>query len=253
MVTVALAMGLAYLYPRTAPEKDALSLPPPEVSKPRMDVRAAIPTRPKAVVKAPEPKSLPKIAPPQVKEQSMAVANHRQAMNYWQHAARRFEQQGGMLAQETDPALRMNLIQSMSGNVRIDTLSTLDWAMTLEDPEERRAALDAINKNALVGIGARLHVDETGVPKIVETTVLSAVASTGMTEPGDYLSGMVRADGSIIYFKDRPVRDIVKLLHGQPGTEVQLLMERGSTEGDIEPYSFDVSVQRSMIIMQPPF
>ena len=247
MVAVALATGLAYLYPRTAPEEDTPPLP--EVNKPRLDVRTAIPPRPKAVVKAPESK----IAPPQIEEPSVAVANRQQAMNYWQQAARRFEQQGGMLTQETDPSRRMNLIQTMSGNVRIDTLSTLDWAMTLEDPEERRAALDAINKKALVGIGARIHVDETGLPKIVETTVLSAVASTGMTESGDYISGMVREDGSTVYFKDRPVREIVKLLHGQPGTEVRLLMERAPVEGSAEPYSYDVFVQRSMIIMEPPF
>ena len=253
MVAAALALGAAYLYPRTAPEKDAPPLPLPEVNKPRLDVRAAIPARPKAVVKVPEPKALPKTMPPQIKEPSVAVANRQQAMNYWQYAARRFEQQEDMLSQETGPSQRLNLIQTMSGNVRIDTLSTLDWAMTLENPEERRAALDAINKNALVGIGARIHVDETGLPKIVETTVLSAVASTGMTEPGDYISGMVREDGSTVYFKGRPVRDIVKLLHGQPGTEVRLLMERASVEGGIEPYSFDVPVQRSMIIVQPPF
>ena len=146
----------------------------------------------------------------------------------------------------------MNLIRTMSRNVRIDTLRTLDWVLELDDPAEQRAALEAINQNALVGIGARLQVDETGLPKITETTVLSAVASTGMTEPGDYISGIVNEDGSTIYFKDLPVRQIVKLLHGQPGTEVQLLMERAPTEGNTEPYSFDVPVLRSMIIVQPP-
>jgi len=53
--------------------------------------------------------------------------------------------------------------------------------------------------------------------------------------------------------KDLPVRQIVKLLHGQPGTEVRLLMERDPADGNTEPYSFDVPVQRSMIIVQPPF
>ena len=158
-----------------------------------------------------------------------------------------------MLNQEADPAKRTNLIQAMAKNIRIDTLSTLDWAMGLEDPEEQRAALDAINKNALVGIGARLQVDETGLPRIMETTVLSALASTGMTEPGDYISGMVNGDGSILYFKDRPIRQIVQLLRGQPETEVRLLMERAPAEGRAEPYSFDVAVQRSMIVVHPPF
>jgi len=135
----------------------------------------------------------------------------------------------------------------------MDTPGTLDWAMGLEDPEEWRAGLEAINKNALTGIGARIEMDETGLPKVGETTILSAVASTGQVEPGDYISGMVNSDGSIVYFKDRPIRQIVQFLRGQAGTEVQLLMERVPADGSAEPYSFDVAVQRSMIIVQPPF
>ncbi len=254
MVTAALAMGMAYRYQHRHAEKETTPLQDQAANEPKLDVRAAIPPRPKPMAKKPESKAPPKIAAPQVKGQpKTAAVNHRPAAQYWQNVARRFEQQGKMLDQANDPAARMNLIRAMARNVRIDTLSTLDWAMGLEDPAEQRAALDAINKNALVGIGARLQVDETGLPKITETTVLSAVASTGMTEPGDYISGMVNADGSTIYFKDLPVRQIVKLLHGQPGTEVQLLMERAPTEDNTEPYSFDVPVLRSMIIMQPPF
>ncbi len=134
----------------------------------------------------------------------------------------------------------------------MDTPSTLDWAMGLEDPEERRAAFEAINDNALTGIGARIETDETGLPKIRETTILSAVASTGQVEAGDYISGMVNHDGSIVYFKDRPIRQIVQYLRGQAGSEIQLLMERASDDGS-DPYSFDVSVQRSLIVVQPPF
>ena len=141
----------------------------------------------------------------------------------------------------------------MAMNVRIDTLSTLDWAMSLEDPAEKRAAMESINRYALVGIGAWLDVDETGLPKIKETTILSGLASTGMAESGDYISGIKMEDGSVVYFKDRPLHQIVRLLRGQPGTEVHLLMERVPVDGRIEPYSFDVPVLRSMIIVQPPF
>ena len=257
MVIAALAMGMAYRYRGTVSlqpaGEDATPIPAQVVNEPRKDVHAAIPPPPKPVTEKPEPMAPSKIVAPRIKEQPKAVMPiPRPAAHYWQQAARRFEQQGEMLSQETDPAKRMNLIQTMARNVRIDTLSTLDWAMSLEDPAEQRAAMEAINKNALVGIGARIQVDETGLPKIVDTTVLSAVASTGMTEPGDYISGMVNGDGSTIYFQDLPVREIVKLLHGQPGTEIQLLMERAPADGDTEPYSFDVPLRRSMIIMQPP-
>jgi len=147
----------------------------------------------------------------------------------------------------------MNLIRSMARNVRTDTPRTLDWAMGLKNPDERRAALDAINKNALVGIGARIQTDETGLPKIMNTTIMSAVASTGKTQTGDYISGMVESDGTIIDFKDLPIREVVQRLRGQPGTEIRLLMQRAPSEGQKEPYLFDVPVQRSMIIVQPPF
>ena len=167
--------------------------------------------------------------------------------------ALQFEHQRLRFNQETDPAKRKNLIESMARNVQIDTLSTLDWAMALEDPAEKRAALEAINKNALAGIGARIHVDETGFPKITKTTVLSAVASTGQVESGDYITGIVNEDGSTIYFKNRPVQQIVQYLRGQSGTEVRLLMERIMPEGSDESYVFDVPVIRSIIVMQPPY
>ena len=257
MVTAALAAGVAYRYRSTVSLQPTGEDAPPMQTQtavvPSLDVRAAIPPRPTPATKKPEPEVPSRSASPKIKNPPKAgMPIPRPATQYWKHAAHRFEQQGKMLSQETDPAKRMNLIQTMARNVRIDTLSTLDWAMSLEDPAEQRAAMEAINKNALVGIGARIQVDETGLPKIVNTTVLSAVASTGMTEPGDYISGMVNGDGSIIYFQDLPIREIVKLLHGQPGSEIQLLMERAPADGHTEPYSFDVPVRRSMIIMQPP-
>ncbi len=258
MVAAALAMGVAYRYRHAMfhrpVEEEPVPLQAQEVSKPIPDVRAAIPPLPKPAAQKPEPQAPPRIAAPPVgKQPADAEASRRRALQYWRLAAQRFEKQGIMLDRESDPARRMNLIQTMARNVRIDTLNTLDWAMGLEDQTEQRAALNAINKNALVGIGARIQADETGLPKIVDTTVLSAIASTGMTEPGDYISGMVNSDGSFISFRDLPLRQIVQLLRGQPGTEVRLLMERASADGLAEPYSFDVPVLRSMIIMPPPF
>ncbi len=73
---------------------------------------------------------------------------------YWEAQARRFNQLQDRLSRETDPAKRKGLIRAIAGYVRVDTLRALDWAMNLTDPAERRAALEAINKNALVGIGA---------------------------------------------------------------------------------------------------
>ncbi len=227
--------------PTIQPEKDP--------STPPQDLRAAIPPSPKPAPKQPEPQ-----APPNIAEPSQELTpNQRRLKAYWQRLAHRFNRYDEMLDQEENPAMRMRLIRAMSRYVQTDTLSTLDWAMSLEDPAEQRFAMEAINKNALVGIGAKIQMDETGFPKILNTTVLSAVASTGMVEPGDYISAMVREDGSFIDFKNRSLRQIVSLLHGQPGTAVRLIMERPPTEGQTEPTLFEVPVERSMIIMDPTF
>jgi C-terminal processing protease CtpA/Prc len=196
----------------------------------------------------------PEITPPQqaTPPPQKLTASQQQAARYWQHVTQRFKRQKIELDQENDPNKRLNRIRSMAKNIRIDTPRTLEWAMALENPKERRAALNAINQNALVGIGAKIKTDETGLPKIMDTTVMSAVASTGMTQPGDYISGMVESDGTVINFKNRPIQEIVQLLHGQPGTKIRLLMQRASPDDQAAPYSFDVPVQRSMIIVQPP-
>lgn len=82
--------------------------------------------------------------------------------------------------------------------------------------------------------------------------MLGAIASTGMAEPGDHISGMVNGDGSITRFRNLPVRAIVRLLRGRPGSEVRLLVERDPVDGNGEPTSFDVAVRRSMIVVLPP-
>ncbi len=223
--------------------------PKKDPGNPRQDLRAAIPASPKPAAEQPGSQT-----PLNRAEPSQELTPHQRRLRaYWMQRAQRFNRYDKMLDQEENSARRMRLIRTMSRYVRIDTLNTLDWAMSLEDPAEQRYAMEAINKNALVGIGAHIKMDETGLPRILNTTVLSAVASTGMVEPGDYISAMVRADGSLIDFKNRSLRQIVSLLHGQPGTAVRLIMERPATEDQIEPTLFEVPVERSMIIMDPTF
>jgi C-terminal processing protease CtpA/Prc len=176
-------------------------------------------------------------------------AQQRAAMlQMWKRAELRFNQQQDQLEGVADPARREQLISQMARNIRMDTLATIEWAMGLEDPAERRLALEAINQHALSGIGARINVDNTGFPRIQETTALSAVASTGMVEPGDYIVGMVNAAGQMIDFENMPIQQIIQHLRGEPGSELLLMMERGP-----DGYPFDVPVQRSLLVIQPPF
>jgi C-terminal processing protease CtpA/Prc len=170
---------------------------------------------------------------------------------YYGQMERNFGRQMNQLDQAETPEQRQQLIHALAKYVRVDTVAALDWAATLSDPEEKRVALEAINKNALTGIGARIETDETGLPKIKQTTILSAVESTGRVEPGDYISGMVKPDGTLVYFKGWPTQKIAENLRGIPGSEIQLMMERVTPDGVW--HSFDVPVQRSLIVMEPMY
>lgn len=207
------------------------------------------PTSEKTVVRPPTGKNLP-VAKKNSKPHPPKPRNPAQ---YWESQAKRFNQLLEQLALEENPDKRNRLIQNLAAYVRVDTLGTLDWAMDLDNPDEQRAALDAVNKYALSGIGARIEQDETGFPRISETTVLSAVAATGQVEPGDYIVGIVNPEGDPISFQNLSIREVVKQLRGKPGSEVQLLMERVSSDGSGESHTFDVSIQRSLLVIQPPY
>jgi C-terminal processing protease CtpA/Prc len=209
----------------------------------------------------PKPTSVRKVNITPAKATSPAASNQPKrnppkppdSSRYWELQARRFN---GLLEQfvhEQDPSRRRALIQALAGFVRSDTLGTLDWAMSLQDPDEQKAALEAINKSSVSGIGARIETDETGFPKIRETTVLSAIAATGLVEPGDYITGMIDPDGQPVSFENLSIQQVVKHLRGQPGSEVHLLMERVPSDGIGESHTFDVSVQRSLLVIQPPY
>jgi len=268
LISAALGSGVAYYFIKPAPKP--LEEPPPVpvtqeepeevVEKSVLNVRSVIPPlpkpspRPEPVVEtsappvmesAPETRKLTPRKPTPQEQQEAAWAR------YWQNVKNRFNQQLQTLDQEQDPARRSQLILLMARHVRFDTLAAIDWAMNLADPEERRMAMEAINKNALVGIGAKLEMDATGYPKIQETTVMSAVGATGMVEPGDYIVGMDDGTGDPIYFDGLSLAQIVRLLRGEAGSEVRLLMERASKYGG-SPQVFDVHVPRSLLVIEPP-
>lgn len=262
-----LGIGAVVYTQRTPPSEHANRLEePPEkllsLEKPLPEPIIPIKPTPSPVVVKQEPEPVPApvaMAPaaPQPKPvapkpQLTKEEQRQQALaQYWAQMARHFDRQLNQLDREKNPARRLNLIQAIARYVRVDTLAALDWAATLTNPDEQRAALNAINQNALTGIGAHIATDETGLPVIRKTTILSAAESTGMVEAGDYISGMVKPDGSLVYFKDWPLQKVAQVLRGEPGTEVQLMLERVSPDGVW--HSFDVPVQRSLIVVEPQF
>jgi hypothetical protein len=254
LATVSLA---AWLHPRPVDEAEiaphpslepepAASVKEPEAEAP-VAAPAKIVTKPEPIPK-PEPIIIAQTDPPDhlVKPPPTPAEKQRSRMiKHWERQSKNFDRQIAQLSREKNPQRRLNLIRAMSYFVKTDTLAALDWAASLENPAEQRAAMEAINKNALTGIGATIALDETGYPKIKQTTILSALESTGMAEPGDYISGMVNEDGSVTSFKNMPIHQVVRLLRGKPGTVVNLVMESSGQ-------SFDLSVERSLIVIEPP-
>lgn len=261
ILLLALVAGSALLYQgrKTEPVTTEPNPLPPQLAE-RADIPE--PELVKTVVEipkktTPEPQPEPAAQPePRPKVELVQKAEHRPAppkpdySRYWKQQQRRFDQLANRLANEADPQKRQQLINAIARFVRVDTLATLDWVATLETPEDQRKALEAINKNALVGIGARIEQDKNGLPKIRETTIMSAIEATGMVAPGDYISGMIRPDGTMVDFEGMPLQKVVRHLRGKVGTEPTLMMKRYNDDGST--LQFDVSVPRSLLVVGDP-
>jgi C-terminal processing protease CtpA/Prc len=63
----------------------------------------------------------------------------------------------------------------------------------------------------------------------------------------------VDPDGLPVSFENLSAQQVVKHLRGEPGSEVQLLMERLPSDENGESHIFDVSIQRSLLVIQPPY
>jgi len=268
-IGVALVIGTAVVIDRpgeeSADKAEAQLAAPESTATPQKEKEAAQRLQNPPIPPSPEPPHTPVAqqsasSPQPVKGQMQArrpaqqltAEQQRAAMlEYWRRAEDQFSLQWDRLDGTMDPDQRAQLISRMAQYVRMNTLDTIHWAMNLEDSGERRLALEAINKYALSGIGARITADATGYPKIAETTVLSAVGSTGMVESGDYIVGIVNTDGQSVDFRNMPMQQIIQYLRGEPGSDVLLMLEREADNG--QAYLFDVPVQRSLLVVQPPY
>lgn len=227
-------------------------LPAPSAGKPmektpeQKPVEPILPEKKKESIALPQPQIVTNLPPVKKTVRELPSRQPPTADSFWKKRAEQFNRKQMLLDEEEDPSRRERLIRSLAQYVRVDTLTTLDWAMAMEDPEEQRLALEAINDYALVGIGAKLEASDSGYPRIQDTTILSASMTTGKMDAGDYIVGIRDEEGEILDFKNLPMLQVVKLLRGEAGTEVSLVMENDQAQ----PY--DVVVQRSLIVIQPP-
>ena len=138
--------------------------------------------------------------------QKMPVNQHKNSrQQYWETVIGRFNRQKERLDSETDQTKRSRIIKNTARHVRFDTLNTIEWAISLESEEEQKMAIEAINRNALTGIGARIATDETGYPCIRDMTVLGAMETSGAAQTGDHILGIENESGQWVSFEDMPM------------------------------------------------
>jgi carboxyl-terminal processing protease len=91
----------------------------------------------------------------------------------------------------------------------------------------------------LEGIGAVLRSEE-GQTVVVEVVPGGAAAADGHLKPKDKIVGVAQADGQFIDVVDMKLREVVKLIRGAPGTQVQLKV---ISADKVEPITFALTRQ----------
>jgi len=102
-----------------------------------------------------------------------------------------------------------------------DTSAALQYADQLSDSSERDAAIRAIRSVAPVGIGAEVRVDN-GYAVINQLIPGTPADSSGQLHPGDRILALAQGDNSFVDVRGMPLKDIVDIIRGAPGTVLQL-------------------------------
>lgn len=127
-----------------------------------------------------------------------------------------------------------------------DTLSAMQWADSLPTDEDRRAAYQGIRSVAPVGIGARLSRGEDGVPVLENLVPGSPASLSGQLRSGDRVVAVADGNGSWVNSRAMPLGDVVRLIQGEPQTQVSLQVE--SPDGSAPRV---VTLGREQIIHRP--
>lgn len=148
----------------------------------------------------------------------------------------------------TSPEDRQLAIEAISATLAAQgTDKALDWVESLTNGEERDTGFQAVYKNTPKGIGAVLKT-ENGFPKIADIMPTGALASTDL-RAGDLIvqSRDSGEDPQDLYGKN--LQDIVGLLRGSPGSEVEIrVLRENEATGELEEHS--ATVVRDLLILE---
>jgi len=127
-----------------------------------------------------------------------------------------------------------------------DTLSAMQWSDSLSDEGDRDAARQGIRSAAPVGIGARLSTGNDGVPVLDSIVPGSPASASGQLQSGDRVLAVADASGGWVNSRNRPLGDVVRLIQGEPNTQVTLQVQ--SADGSPPRV---VTLGREQIIFRP--
>jgi len=126
------------------------------------------------------------------------------------------------LTRQMDSQNRRQFLDAIfAGWARQDTDLALKWAEQQPDPEDSEAAMRAIHSVAPVGIGAEMSMEDGYA--IIKGLVPGAAAElSGQIHPGDRILSVAQGDNSFVDARGVPLKDLVELIRGAPGTIVQV-------------------------------
>jgi hypothetical protein len=127
-----------------------------------------------------------------------------------------------------------------------DTLAAMQWVDNLSDETDRNAAREGIRRAAPVGIGARLGSSQEGLPVLQDLVPGSPASLSGQLRSGDRVLSVADANGSWISARNLPIRDVARLIQGEPNTPVSLQVQ--PADGSAPRV---VTVAREQIIHRP--
>ena len=126
---------------------------------------------------------------------------------------------------------RKNLLDLEPSYIQERYLTTFT---NMYDPHSTFLSADSLEdfslamNNSFVGIGAMLE-DDDGLCTIRELLPGGPAEQSRQLEPGDVILGVAQGSGEMVDVVDMNLRKIVKLIKGEKGTEVRLLIRPGDT------------------------
>jgi hypothetical protein len=148
----------------------------------------------------------------------------------------------------SEPNQRRTAVESIGRALALqNTGQAVTWADGLHDAEEKAAAHRSIYDTTPRGIGAAISM-ENGFPTLRSILPGSPLEGTGV-RPGDQFAEVVQADGTRQNLYGAALESAVKLIRGEPGSELELriLRRNQSTQGLEE---LRVPVRRAQLYFQ---